>query len=542
MVLKKEHPMKKSIYLSAVCLLLTAFTAWADADTLLTEHLIQEEFNGACCIAACDFDGDLDIDLVATASDGNQVFTMHIIKEQFNGARSVNLMDVENDGDTDILAVAWQGAVASWFENDGNRSFTEKVFCEAAFDMLKLFPVDLDRDGDKDIVGSCYGDDEIRWWENGLYGIRFSGIPNSGHAPLTVGFSDLSAFASPVTYRAWDLDGDGSVDSQEPSVAWTYTDPGSYTVSLDVRTAGLVRTLTIDRFVGIFDGESGLEFDGLGSQANVPASPALNLTQSFTLEIWLFPFSYGESPVAGSLSMACTPAVSIHTGEWQHVAVTYDGAGALKAYINGLEQPLSVVAVPNGVVQDNSGIPLLIGNSASFASGAFNGIIDEVRIWNSVRPGDDILACMDHYLAVPQDGLMGYWQMNEGYGPEAVDLSGNGNSGVLSGALWCQGKNLLPLVGEEEKPNAAHSTALSVWPNPFVTEFVVEGQLADNEYIDLALYDLQGVLAKKVLNGNMKKGKFRLNCHAGHLPPGIYYLLLRTDGAAEGIKLVKAMD
>ena len=37
-------------------------------------------------------------------------------------------------------------------------------------------------------------------------------------------------------------------------------------------------------------------------------------------------------------------------------------------------------------------------------------------------------------------GLVGYWLMNEGVGNKVYDLSGNGRTGTISGALWTAGK------------------------------------------------------------------------------------------------------
>jgi len=65
----------------------------------------------------------------------------------------------------------------------------------------------------------------------------FSADPQSGDAPLTVGFADLSTGTIDTWY--WDFDGDDSWDLIEDSPFssnpfHTYTDPGTYTVKLKV--------------------------------------------------------------------------------------------------------------------------------------------------------------------------------------------------------------------------------------------------------------------------------------------------------------------
>ncbi|MBR9977875.1 MAG: hypothetical protein KFH87_07285 [Bacteroidetes bacterium] len=57
----------------------------------------------------------------------------------------------------------------------------------------------------------------------------------SGAAPLSLQFSDQSTPADSIIYRAWDLDGDGNVDSYENNPRWTYEVPGRYTITLIVR-------------------------------------------------------------------------------------------------------------------------------------------------------------------------------------------------------------------------------------------------------------------------------------------------------------------
>jgi len=63
----------------------------------------------------------------------------------------------------------------------------------------------------------------------------FSCDVGSGTAPLTVVFTDLST-GSPASW-AWDFDSDGTVDSTEQNPTHTYSEPGTYTVTLTVNNA-----------------------------------------------------------------------------------------------------------------------------------------------------------------------------------------------------------------------------------------------------------------------------------------------------------------
>jgi len=95
---------------------------------------------------------------------------------------------------------------------------------------------------------------------------------------------------------------------------------------------------------------------------------------------------------------------------------------------------------------DNNPAPLSIGiNLAGYLLGdpqsvsyqAFDGYLDEVRIWNRALTREEIKLNMTHEINFPQPGLVGYWKFNEGSGILASDSSGNGNDGFLvNGPVW----------------------------------------------------------------------------------------------------------
>ncbi|AKB30294.1 cell surface protein [Methanosarcina siciliae T4/M] len=65
----------------------------------------------------------------------------------------------------------------------------------------------------------------------------FSASPVSGDAPLTVSFTDLST-GDGITAWAWDFDNDENVDSTEQNPSYTYSNAGTYAVSLKVTGEG----------------------------------------------------------------------------------------------------------------------------------------------------------------------------------------------------------------------------------------------------------------------------------------------------------------
>ena len=117
----------------------------------------------------------------------------------------------------------------------------------------------------------------------------------------------------------------------------------------------------------------------------------------------------------------------------------FDSAGGtIKLYVDGLlDQSLPA----SGTISDTSD-PVLIGGNSSFPipSYAWNGRIDEVRIWNVARSHAEILATLWTSLNGDEAGLVAYFQFDEGVAggdnsnppvDTLPDLTANGNNGVL---------------------------------------------------------------------------------------------------------------
>src|SRR5262245_13155533 len=172
-----------------------------------------------------------------------------------------------------------------------------------------------------------------------------------------------------------------------------------------------------------------LRFDGIDDEVVVPASSSIDLTESFTIELWFkvtggpllqhllgkrdegganyqIHLNYPTPPVGlpifystgGSVVLADQPPA---LNAWTHLAVVYGGS-TLTAYVNG--QLTSSQAYTVGAPRD---CPLKFGESDGTGY-RFHGEIDEVRIWSVARTQGDITAAMEMCLAVPSQGLVGY--------------------------------------------------------------------------------------------------------------------------------------
>jgi hypothetical protein len=122
---------------------------------------------------------------------------------------------------------------------------------------------------------------------------------------------------------------------------------------------------------------------------------------------------------------------SISFETWVHLALTYDG-NDLIVYINGIG---SGSTVASGEITNES-VPLEVGRLA-FQNTFFDldGQVDEIGLWNVALTEQEV---QDYMFAdlTGEEGLIGYWNFNEGSGGTANDASGNGNYGTISNATW----------------------------------------------------------------------------------------------------------
>ena len=114
---------------------------------------------------------------------------------------------------------------------------------------------------------------------------------------------------------------------------------------------------------------------------------------------------------------------------WVHIAVTYNG-GVVKTYANG-----TLVHTYNGTGSIGDVYSALndftIGGRQNASTQRFNGLIDEVRIWNVERSGAQIQAAYSTALTGSEFGLVGYWRFSESSGTTAIDSSTQGYDGAL---------------------------------------------------------------------------------------------------------------
>jgi hypothetical protein len=124
----------------------------------------------------------------------------------------------------------------------------------------------------------------------------------------------------------------------------------------------------------------------------------------------------------------------LKVGEYTFATVTYDGAN-IKLYKNGVfvAQTATTLSLPTGTSNFE------IGRRAGASDRNFKGIIDEPRSWNRALSSTEVSDL--YYNGLTRDsalasGLVGEWLFDEGSGSIALDASGNGNNGTITGATY----------------------------------------------------------------------------------------------------------
>lgn len=204
------------------------------------------------------------------------------------------------------------------------------------------------------------------------------------------------------------------------------------------------------------NGGSDLSFSGT-NQVVINAQPnILNLgLTGYTLEAWVFPTITTGSlhsiirrdrdytlyiNATGNLEAEVFPGGStgpnnflretgstvLSANTWYHVAAVWNGTN-IRLYVNGsLISSFTDTPAPYG----GAASQLWIGRDQLFEVG-FNGLIDEVRIWNTPHTQAQIQSTMFQELPGAASNLVGYWRFNEGSGQTVADSSGTGNDGTL---------------------------------------------------------------------------------------------------------------
>lgn len=135
---------------------------------------------------------------------------------------------------------------------------------------------------------------------------------------------------------------------------------------------------------------------------------------------------------ASDLSRFRTDSAAVQAGVWKHVAVSCDvSAPSAVFYVNGAPVASSTELTGSTAVFNGTSI-FYVGRREDGLY--YDGLIDEVRVWNDIRTAQEIADNYQNELVGNEAGLVGYWKLNNSLLDETTnnnDLTNN-NSAVFS--------------------------------------------------------------------------------------------------------------
>ena len=233
----------------------------------------------------------------------------------------------------------------------------------------------------------------------------------------------------------------------------------------------------IERVEANYPGNHCLQFDGIDDYASCASS--VYMTQELAVELWIKPrytiqtgsnSSYGRTTGAiisytetwaseggwalyfdfsdghlwftyrregGIMYVDTTEKVSTNrafwdSSSWYHIAVTFSrNSESMTFYVNKTLDRTWNLDIPHGTVYEAA--DLKIGGHLVHGH-MFQGLIDEVRFWNTSRTDNEIIGTWNRILndtERAQAKLVGYWRFDEMEGLESEDLSSQGNNVLL---------------------------------------------------------------------------------------------------------------
>ena len=203
---------------------------------------------------------------------------------------------------------------------------------------------------------------------------------------------------------------------------------------------------------------SALIFDGNSEYVTVPHNDVFNIQTAYTIEAWIFADEWKNLSWQGSIvskdaqgpdvgyTLRCgdngvlsfvmsvdnvwnevlsPPLMSIK--QWHHVAAVVNN-GVMTLYIDGMD----VASKTYSGTPSNNTNNIAIGESSGFSGRLFDGVLDEIRIWNTARTQAQLNDNKTADLSGNESGLVAYYPMNEGTGLAISDMAGSSDGTLIN--------------------------------------------------------------------------------------------------------------
>jgi hypothetical protein len=376
---------------------------------------------------------------------------------------------------------------------------------------------------------------------------------------ITTTSSAVSGLASNTTYY-WRVNATNSGGTSAYSSVWSFTtvtlptglvaayafDEGSGTTVSDASGHGLTGTI-VGAATWTTSAKYGkaLSFNGTTSYVDLGNPTALRLTGSMTLSAWVnaaanpaddgqiiaksndnsgwqlktspdtgpHTFGVGVSPSSSSLTQRYSTTVrSLNT--WYHVAGVYNAtAKTLDIYVNGvLNDGTLRGTVPASQV--NSSLNVNIGRRTG--GYYFNGIIDEVRVYNRTLTQAEIQTDMNTPLSTLLAAAAAASAQVVTQDPDII---------------WAQGVT-------SETPVPERYGLDQNYPNPFNPSTTLRYAIPTEGHVTLQVFNILGEVVATLVDQDQRPGYYQTTFNAGRLASGIYIYRMRAGSSVVSKKLL----
>jgi hypothetical protein len=181
-----------------------------------TKSIIRSNFTNAHDAKCADIDQDGNTDIIAANyyspgsiiicyNDGSSTVNWQtsFLTSSFAGALRVSVIDLDKDDDLDILGTASDGDEISWWSNTGGNplTFYKNVIATNFHGSSNLYVIDMNYDDTYDIIANAWKSDQVAYW-------ICNDIQNNSWSKFTVS-TTLDAAAG---VSGGDMDDDGDID------------------------------------------------------------------------------------------------------------------------------------------------------------------------------------------------------------------------------------------------------------------------------------------------------------------------------------------
>jgi hypothetical protein len=493
-----------------------------------------------------DNDGDLDIIFLNSnpqgtslsklyLNDGNGNFVGKDINlPAFRGVSAFSIADINNDGYPDIfIAQSWSTDPPNLLSNymlinNKNNTFTLKGgLCQTPVARRTLGTqfVDYDDDGDLDLFVTNYYLEQDELWENKGDLVFTDVAADKAIDMLTYQGKTYSNYGMGVDW--YDFDNDGDLDLMLPQYC-----PTNF-IALGFQGTTIYRNSN-GKFTNTFDFQKGASSLGIEYEEAQSGGACGDIDNDGLVDLILTTY-YGCRYV-DLYKQNTDHTFSNVTFEWglNRIAtgddaawVDFDNDGRLDLAMSmnrnfALYKNLYNPTIPNNWLELD--LRSEVGNSQ--AIGAKVKVYTPERVYTQ-----EVTAGRGRNIQKPSRLHFGL-----------------GNSNVIThvDVRWPGSKTYLTYYNikineinkiveksvsvEENKDLINHNSLNIVGANPINDRLQIEFQTAKNNYVKLALYDLQGNQVSNIMTQYLNPGKYNIINNVQNLPVGIYFVRLTADG------------